>query len=393
YADWVDRQLLAPGDGFRARQMTPYHEGPAGNDRNLVPSVATLTTAGQAAADDWFVTDDLGDLLPAIAIGRVPVTEPAELAAVIDKTIASANAPVGPWRRRVLWITNEEAAMQQFTDRAVARLAARGFVPTKVYPRPEERSNAGHQQKILDSFATGQSLVQFTGHGGRFIWRTGPPDPLKNHDLFTLEHLDALAPSTRLPVVVSHSCHTAPFDHPSADSIGERFLRLADRGAPAVVAASWRIVPLPGLVEGFAGELTRPGTVGEALARAKRSLAAPELTATYNLLGDPALPTPVPQHELVVELLPAAVDAPRRLSARLPGESFRGRARVEWLDESGASLAHEERGVEGVEAFFAPPAVDGLRWASVYFWDETSGFDALGGLDLLLSSPQPSASR
>jgi hypothetical protein len=391
YADWADRQLLTPGQGFRAREMTPYAEGVAWNDRNLVPAVAYRSSDGQAAADDWYVAEDLGNLEPAIAIGRLPVTEPAELAAIIDKTIASTSAPVGPWRRRVLWITNEDATMQQLTDGAVTQLAARGFVPTRVYPRPEEISNAGHQQTILDSFAAGQALVQFTGHGGRFIWRTGPPDPFKNHDLFTLEHLDALAASDRLPVVVSLSCHTAPFDHPSADSIGEKFLRLSHRGALAVIAASWRTLPFVSLVEGLATGLARPGTLGEALVRAKRSIASPDVTAMYNLLGDPALPTPVPQREVALDLLPAA-GGEVLLSARLGAESFHGRVLVEWLDGHAASLAHEERAVEGPVASFRVPDLAGVRWASVYFWDEASGVDALGGLDLLDSSPAPTAS-
>lgn len=386
YADWVDRQLLAPGDAFRSREITPYEEGPARNDRNLVPAPVYLTPSGQAAADDWYVADDLGDLRPAIAIGRLPVAAPAELEAIVEKSIAWVGARVGPWRRQALWITNEEAVMQLFTDSAASRLATRGFVPTRVYPRPEETSNAGHQQTILDAFAAGQALVQFAGHGGRFIWRTGPPDPFKNHDLLTLDHLDTLTPSHRLPVVVSLSCHTAPFDHPSADSIGEKLLRLPDRGAVAVFAASWRSAPSLPLVEGFVGELARPGTLGEALVRAKQSIAIPDATAMYNLLGDPALPTPGPQREVALAARPAGDDG-ELLSARLPEGSFQGRVLVEWLDENAVSLGTEERAVEDPFLAFAVPELEGLRWASVYFWDEQSGVDALGGLDLLVSSP------
>ena len=39
------------------------------------------------------------------------------------------------------------------------------------------------------------------------------------------------------------TCYSAPFDHPSADSIGEKFLRVPGKGAVAVLAASWRNAP------------------------------------------------------------------------------------------------------------------------------------------------------
>jgi len=70
--------------------------------------------------------------------------------------------------------------------------------------------------------------VVFNGHGGRYIWRTGWPDLTKNHDLFTLDDLDNLQPTTRLPVVLSLTCYSAPFDHPLADSIGEKLLRIKE---------------------------------------------------------------------------------------------------------------------------------------------------------------------
>ena len=56
------------------------------------------------------------------------------------------------------------------------------------------------------------------------------------------------------------TCYSAPFDHPNADSIGEKFLRLPDRGAVAVVAASWRISPSEEMSRLLLEEFTKPGT-------------------------------------------------------------------------------------------------------------------------------------
>ncbi|MCB1579078.1 MAG: hypothetical protein KDI81_17550, partial [Xanthomonadales bacterium] len=61
----------------------------------------------------------------------------------------------------------------------------------------------------------------------------------KNHDLFTLDDVSELKNGGRLPMVLSMTCYSAPFDNPTEDSIGERFLREAGKGAVAVFAASW----------------------------------------------------------------------------------------------------------------------------------------------------------
>ena len=51
-------------------------------------------------------------------------------------------------------------------------------------------------------------------------------------------------------MVLSMTCYSAPFDHPSADSIGEKFLRVPGKGAVAVLAASWRNAPYQAMSHG-----------------------------------------------------------------------------------------------------------------------------------------------
>ena len=72
-------------------------------------------------------------------------------------------------------------------------------------------------------------------------------------------------------------------------------MRLADRGAIAVFAASWRNSPSLAFSDAIVRELTQPGTIGEAILRAKRRVYDQLLVETYNLLGDPALPLALPQ--------------------------------------------------------------------------------------------------
>jgi hypothetical protein len=261
------------------------------NHRNLIPTFTYTGSDGQAASDYGFVDFGTEKGGPAMAIGRFPVTEPEEVEAIVAKTLDYIEQPEdGDWRRRILWIANEMDGFQKRTDRLAGELAE--FDGVRVYP-DEGRTNAETREELLRAFDDGQLLVHFLGHGGRFIWQTGRPDLTDDRDLFTLDDVDRIRADGRLPVVLSMTCYSAPFDHPNADSIGEKLLRVPDRGAVAVVAASWRVSPTYEMSRLLTEELTRPGTVGEAVARAKRRSSSRAFRYLFNLLGDPATPIAV----------------------------------------------------------------------------------------------------
>jgi len=292
YANWTDRQLLRDNSFARreARFLAlPEHLA----HRNLIPTHQLYQREGQAASDIWFVDLEGNDLRPEMAIGRLPVVTASEVSAIVDKTIAYISAPRDEeWSRRALLVTNEDSIFQARSDRIGNLLVEGGFAVEKLYPQSSERSNEEHSRRLQEYFSGDQALIHFLGHGGRFIWRTGPPDYEKNHDLFTLEHLDGLRPTARLPIVLSMTCHSGPFDHPNADSIGEKLLRLEGRGAVAVLAASWRTMPFEQISQAIVAELTREATLGEALQKAYAGFSQPHFLAIYNLFGDPALPLP-----------------------------------------------------------------------------------------------------
>ena len=63
-----------------------------------------------------------------------------------------------------------------------------------------------------------------------------------------------------------------------------------ERGASAVLAASWRVPASRSFSELLVESLLEPGQrVGEAILQAKRREQNRELVETYNLLGDPAM--------------------------------------------------------------------------------------------------------
>jgi len=379
----------AHGTLFAGIDSVPYAQGAALNHRNLIPTWSYLTYDGHAAGDNWFVSVDGEDDLPDMAVGRFPAVEPAEVSAIVEKTIAyQKQSDWSDWRRRILWITSEQIGFQHMSDGAAETASKQGFEPDKVYP-PEGSSSAEDQARLRAALDRGQLLVHFVGHGGRYIWRTGPADWQQHRDLFNLDDIDRLKPNGRLPMVLSMTCYSAPFDHPSADSIGEKFLRVPGKGAVAVLAASWRNAPYQAMTTDVINELTKPGapSIGEAIQRVKRAGRHREFIEQYNLLGDPALRLAVPRLRLDLTASHAAGESPT-ITAKLDTETFKGQAQVEWLDAKGSVVKTQEMAVDGPRfRAVAPPDAANLASVRIYAWDAASRLDGLGKVSLEGAAP------
>ena len=380
YAKWTNRELLFPGH-FGSVPGGKYENAPEKlADRNLIPTWQYPSPEGQSASDNWFAAVDGDDWHPVVAVGRLPVVEPEEVAGIVEKTIQYMSTPqFGPWRRDVMFITDEIDSFKRASDEIATALGEQGFIADKVYANPSVEENAAHQRAIQDGIDEGRLLVHFIGHGGRYIWRTGPPDLKKNQDLFTLDDVGRLANGARMPMVLSMTCYSAPFDNPTEDSIGERFLREKDKGAIAVFAASWRNSPSPAYSKGVIEELLVPGaTIGEAIVRAKKRSNDRTLVEMYNLLGDPAVVLERPRDEARL-----ALDGDRwnrGVLVDLGQAAFAGKVTVDWLDGKGTRLSSTTFAANTPRFRLALPAeAESVR---VYAAAPTTGRDAVGSLSL-----------
>ncbi|QBB69484.1 hypothetical protein ELE36_03320 [Pseudolysobacter antarcticus] len=385
-AKWAthDYELLIP-DHFDGIPATAYGTKPKDLvTRNLIPTWQFPSEEGQSASDNPFVTFTTDDFHPTVAIGRFPVVEPSDVTAIVNKTIAYFTKPQpGSWRRDVMFIANEDSYFQTASDEIAAQLETEGFAARKIYGDAAEKDNLAHQSDIKQSLNDGQLLVHFLGHGGRFIWRTGPPDLRKNHDLFTLDDVSQLQNGARLPMVLSMTCYSAPFDNPTEDSIGERFLREPDKGAVAVFAASWRNSPDPAYSKALIAELLTPSqTIGAAIIKAKRKISDRTLVETYNLLGDPALVLDRPKDTLA--LARGADRWSTQVAVKLPGNSFHGMVNVDWLNATGKVLQSVSYNVDEARFTLPPPSTAQTpAGVLVYAADPSVGRDAIGELSLL----------
>ncbi|MGH8173837.1 MAG: C25 family cysteine peptidase [Rhodanobacteraceae bacterium] len=392
YAKFTRQELLYPNH-FGAVPGSVYEEPPKKlADRNLIPTWQFPSPEGQSASDNWFGAVDGDSWHPVVAVGRFPVVTAEEVTAIVDKTIEYISKPqLGEWRRDVMFITDEIEAFKKASNEIATALGKDGFVADKVYASPEESENAAHQQAIREGIDDGRLIVHFIGHGGRYIWRTGPPDLRKNNDLFTLKDVGTLTNANRLPMVLSMTCYSAPFDNPTEDSIGERFLREADKGAIAVFAASWRNAPSPVFSKTIIDELLKPGaTIGEAIVRGKKQSNDRTLVEMYNLLGDPAVVLERPRDTARVSR-----DGDRwnpGVFVDLGAPSFHGTAAVDWLDAKGKKLASNTYSVNQPRFRLDVPMVSGARAAAmrIYAASPATGRDAIGGIDLMPLEAQPS---
>jgi hypothetical protein len=383
YAKWTNQELLFPGH-FGAVPGSQYKEKPSKlADRNLIPTWQYPSPEGQSASDNWFGAVEGDNWHPVVAVGRFPVVEPAEVKAIVDKTIAYISTPqLGAWRRDVMFITDEIESFKQASDEIASALGKDGFLADKVYASPLESDNAAHQTAIRDGIDDGRLLVHFIGHGGRYIWRTGPPDLHKNADLFTLDDVSSLKNGARLPMVLSMTCYSAPFDNPTEDSIGERFLREPGKGAIAVFAASWRNSPSPAYSKSVVSQLLEPGaTIGEAIVRAKKESQDRTLVEMYNLLGDPAVVLERPRDAARV-----AFDGERwspGVLVDLAQPYFDGTVTVDWLDAKGAKLASSTYHANDARFRLAVPTTPAgpIATVRIYGASPATGRDAVGGID------------
>lgn len=354
--------------------------------RGLIPTWSYPLPGGRAASDNFFVAE--GGFLPEMAIGRLPLVDPKEVKAVVDKIAGYISASeVGPWRQRVLLVSNEYRRFQRSSDRLARHLASQGFAAPKIYPGVGLEASPSEPERLIQAFDDGQLLVHFLGHGGRYIWRLGPPDLVGNRNVFDLEHLDRLRPGGALPVVLSFTCYSAPFDHPYADSIGEKLLRLEDRGAIAVFAASWRITPPPNWSRALIEELTRPeATIGGAVLLAKRRIGNRIFSQTFNLLGDPAVPVALPTGQIKVEA--SVTDGGSlRVEGIVEVSDFSGNLLVEAVDGFGDIVASVRTETKSPEFRLDLLATDQVHVVRAYAWNQERGVDATGALDLAPNAP------
>ncbi len=263
---------------------------------NKIPALMVSTPDGLFSSDGAYGDVD-DDGVVEMAIGRLPVLSPAELAGVVAK-IQAYESLGGGWVDQALFVADNIDGAMNFaaeSDQLQANLT-QDFAVSKVYL--DAQSPAAAHDAVVAAIQGGTNYVQYVGHGGL--------DRFADESVLTNADVAALTNGGRAPVVAALTCAVNRFELPDYPALGEELVRSATGGATAVFAPSG--LGQHGAAREFATRLAaaifRAETprLGDALVAAQQAYAGAggnaELLRTYNLLGDSALrmrpPTPTP---------------------------------------------------------------------------------------------------
>jgi hypothetical protein len=308
--DVRDRIRKAAGSSGRARFLVLVGDAdPAMKDDPAVRarSVPTHFAAAKAnlpwsrdrdiATDNWYADLD-DDQLPDLAVGRLPVDTPAELATVVRKILDyERNTDFGAWRRRISFVAcpgDFGGVIDSVIEQGARRLTTEGIPPsyatTAMYGHwrspycPDPRRFC---EEALGRINEGALFWVYIGHGHcRTVDHVTLPDRTA-HPILRYDDVRTLECRSGQPIAVFLACHTGRFDDPE-DSIAEEMLRTP--GAPVAIVAATRVT-MPYAMTVMGGELMRGyfeqriETIGELVREAKRQMVLrPRDTASARVL-------------------------------------------------------------------------------------------------------------
>ena len=258
----------------------------AGTDRHRLVSPIYLSEFGPAASDHLLVADEAEITEPVAAIGRLPVANGADLATAINKIEHFLDGPkLGPEAPTIL-LSDQTGPSQGRHRRLVAKLESSGHALELPLDGTDIEDPSA---AVVAAINRNPAAVFFAGHGSRHAWQLGSSEGLDETFFFGRNNLPSLQPDERPPFFVSISCATAPFDHPSASSLGELSTLLPGAGAIAFVGASVRLYTPPRFGQTILDDLRDGRSIGQAFVRAKTLMRSERVSLAYNLIGDPSL--------------------------------------------------------------------------------------------------------
>jgi hypothetical protein len=251
-------------------------------DFDLVPTKFVWATYNETPSDDWFV-DFNDDGLPDMAIGRLPVRDSTQAAAVVQKLIGYVGTGSADWNKTAVLVSDK--ATNDF-DFPAASNAVAAQIPTSIFLTQIFRGDFGDDSAahaaVVGAFNQGTLLVNYMGHGSETGW---------SGNLLSTDDIPGLTNGSRLPFVSSMTCWTGWFADPYGETLGDLLLRAPQGGAVAVWAGSGMTDPTG--QQAMASEFmrllfaTKKSTIGEAAAQAKAATGDLDVRRTWILLGDP----------------------------------------------------------------------------------------------------------
>ncbi|MCI0395408.1 MAG: C25 family cysteine peptidase, partial [Chloroflexi bacterium] len=263
---------------------------------------------GQIPSDHIFSLLSGSDLVPDVAVGRLPLSTPAEATAIVDKIILYEQNHLVPqsWMYNLLFVSDDpdpQAGDFCLENQLVAAHSPDVFnqIPLCLPPSPTIGDvDALRAQMFGYLNNTGTTLLNYRGHGSLNAWAGSPKVILSTADVPLWTN------SARPVMIVTGDCLDGYFVYPTIVSLSETFLKAADKGTMAHWSSTGLgISPDHSLiVEGFYDGLFSAGmtAVGDATSYAKLAYSLspghPSLLHSFLLQADPAMQLMRPDLEL-----------------------------------------------------------------------------------------------
>ena len=254
---------------------------------DLIPTPYSKSAFLWTPADPLYAAVNGTDSLPDIAIGRINAATLAEAQAAVQKILDFENASRTLGGNAALVADNPDLAgdFEANQDGIATLLPSRPV--QKIYLT--QLGASATKAAVRNAFDSGASLVSFVGHGSSGLWAT--------EGILRSPDVAFFAPQPQQPFVLTMTCSNGYFASPYNNSLSERLVLAADKGAIASFSPSGLSVDAAAHVfhSAVVSELELGGhdRLGDLVLAAQADYAAsgafPELLDFYNLLGDPGL--------------------------------------------------------------------------------------------------------
>ena len=240
-----------------------------------VPTVMVPTRYIEASSDDALVTFDPVKG-PALAVGRLPVSNVADMDAAVAKIVG-----------RKLATTNDSLLLVHDRDGDIPFSAATAEVRSalsswKTQDFARGADDGATHGALVEALRSGPVAVDYQGHGAEDFW-AGRSSRSRT--------------STRLPAPgAARSWSPRPASMPTSSTSAARLwasalLRTPNGGAWGVWASSALTLPTEHALLSrtlLAAALNEGLTLGEATLKAKQTVTDPDVRTSFHLLGDPS---------------------------------------------------------------------------------------------------------
>ena len=285
-------------------------------DIEFVPTMYRGAGEYEYASDDLLAAID-GDI-PAVALGRYPARNVADVEAFVEKIIAyETNPELGLWRNRIT-LAADDVARPVANDTEHIEYSdslAINYIPSfinvqKIYlTEYSEVSDAsaygvvkpGATQALFDALDNGTAIINYIGHGSSSSWSQ---EKLLQKDRGDLQFINT---GMKLPIWIAGTCSWGQFDNPNTDAFSEDIIRLPMNGASAIISTSHSI----GYTSNWLNEkrlfqafFPNGNVTGQPIGTIFQSVKTGDSGGQkFHLFGDPGMSIPFPNETLTATTL------------------------------------------------------------------------------------------